>query len=47
VIDAHCVSVPVQEVVHEHPALLQRVDEAYAEHAVGVPLHTYSPRLAL
>jgi hypothetical protein len=47
VIDAQAVSVPVQGVFHMHPALVQRFDEAYDEHADGVPLHTYSARLAL
>jgi hypothetical protein len=32
------VSVPVHAVVHEHPALLHRLDAAYDEHAEGVPL---------
>jgi hypothetical protein len=45
--DAQGVSVPVQGVDHEHPALVQRFDAAYVEHADAVPLHTYSPRLAL
>jgi hypothetical protein len=45
--EEQAVSVPVQGVFHVHPALLQRLDEEYEEHAVGVPLHTYSPRLEL
>jgi hypothetical protein len=39
VIDAQGVSVPVQDVAHEQPALLQRLDEAYVVHADGVPVH--------
>jgi hypothetical protein len=45
--DEQPVSVPVQGVFQVHPALAQRLDEEYEEHAVGVPLHTYSPRLEL
>jgi hypothetical protein len=41
--DAHGVRVPVQAVVHEQPALLQSVDEAYVSHVDGVPLQVELP----